>query len=126
MCIGDDEYVTQMSDRDGTFRAEPRLSGETDLSVLRGQLPFDETFRNVARRSPGPSEVDAQSVRYAVAETLRSLGFAVVHTPSRRTKNLLHSSIVWPKDPSEAPKVPWLERQRTALESAFPEEGNTK
>jgi hypothetical protein len=118
-CLDDDQIVTQLSNPTGEFRIQPRLESESDLSILVGDLDFATAFRNVTGREPFEAEIAAQQVRRAQVGSIRAIGFAVVHTPNPKVRNSLHSSIVWPADPSVVPAVPWIEDMLAPLDLCF-------
>lgn len=118
-CLLDDQIITQLNDQDGSFRPQPRLPKESDMSVLLGEVDVETAFRNVVGRDPFEGELDGRLVRSAKVGDIRRVGFAVVHTPSRRVKNSLHSSIVWPADAASPPEVPWIEEMINALDLCF-------
>jgi len=120
-CLSDDEYVTQLTDRDGTFRSAPRVQREVDFSVQRGELTLAETFSNVlGDASPLPEDLQGNDVRYAQVGALREAGFVVIHTRGR-VKNGTHVSIVWMGEDGEDVAVPWPPRVSEALDACFNE-----
>lgn len=119
----DDEFVTQLNNPDGMFRTAPRVNGEVDLSVLRGRLTLQEAYTYVTTGEPLEDDLVGRAVRYTTAGALRNEGFEVIHTPTRKIKNSIHTSVVWPGMEDGTPQVPWGDSQTQALELAFSQKG---
>jgi len=110
-CIDDEEPLTQYAASPTSVRIQPREvlqngTRELSMSLLRGRLSVIECFRHVVGRLPTPTERQKVMARYTDAGSLRRVGFAVVHTPTRALK--IHVSVVWPDvDPLDRQDTPW-------------------
>lgn len=89
------------------------------MSVLLGRVDVETAFRHVVGRDPFEGELAGRRVRWAAAGDIRGAGFAVVHTPNLRVRDSIHSSIVWPSDPTSSPEVPWVREMIDALDLCF-------
>lgn len=105
------QYGRENSDEpciDPRFRCVPRFEdGERDVSLLRGQMTIHEAAQAVCRRPAKPGDV----VRHTTAGALRSAGFLVSHTPTKRNKE--HVSVEH--------QGKWTENMRKAFDLAFDE-----
>ena len=125
-CVSDQAVVTQYASTTTGFRNQPRevlQSGkpEYSMSVLLGRLTPFEAFEYVMGRSPTETQLYRALARYSLAGCLRGAGFAVVHTPGRRTRGI-HVSIVWPSlDPLDRQDVPWPQGVPEKFDRCFTE-----
>ncbi|MBO3086584.1 hypothetical protein [Cellulomonas fengjieae] len=118
-CLSDDEYVTQLTGRNGQFRNAPRVGVEVDFSVHRGRLSLAATYTKVTKdSSPLPEELQNSGVRYALTGDLRTAGFTVVHTPGKIIDGT-HTSIVWAGEDLGEVVVPWPEKVSETFGSCF-------
>jgi len=118
-CVHDDEYVTQLTERDGTFRRAPRVAREVDFSVTRGTVGVAAALAAVVKdREPLPEEIQKNRVRHARVGDLRDAGFEVIHTPGR-VRNGPHVSIVWMGDDGSEATAPWTNEVSASLEACF-------
>lgn len=83
--VGDDEPLSQYGhdSDDPPFRNATR-SYETDVSLIRGRLSPREAASLIRRQGERYEVTDRDRVRYTTAGQLRSAGFVVRATPSRR------------------------------------------
>ena len=83
--VGDAEPLTQYGHEgdDPPFRNATR-SYETDVSLIRGKLSAREAASLIRRQGERYPVTHQDRVRYTTAGRLRSAGFAVRATPSRR------------------------------------------
>jgi hypothetical protein len=97
--VGDDEPLTQYGHEgdDPPFRNATR-SYETDVSLIRGQLSASEAA-TLIRRQGARYQLTAQDrVRHTTAARLRSAGFVVRATPTRRIPGHVSVELPDPKD----------------------------
>ena len=95
-CVRDDEWVTQFGMDGQPWRRQPRHDvSESEVSLQRGKLTVVDTLRCMYRQPPKQRLVDNGRVRHALAGSLRSCGFDLVHTPGS-VSNGPHVSLVWP------------------------------
>lgn len=106
--IEDDEALSQYGVDGEPWRVAPR-EGESDVSVLLGELPPDEAARRVRKGRWIPAGTDG--VRYTTAGTLRAAGFDVRYTHTKANK--LHASVVLPNDGT------WDNEQRAQFDNCF-------
>jgi hypothetical protein len=111
--VPDDAVLTQYGQSDGPgrneFRCKPRFAkGETDLSMLWGELTVERATLLVTKRPVLAND----AVRYTTARLLRGRGFQVQHTPSRRMRE--HISVTVPGG-----HIEWDNDQEMAFLMAF-------
>jgi len=129
--VGDDEPLTQYGHEgdDPPFRNATR-SYETDVSLIRGRLTPGEAASLVRRQggrlTPGEAAslvrrqggryqvTDRDKVRHTTAGRLRSAGFVVRSTPSRRIPG--HVSVELPN-----PEDVWDNSARSRFDDCFGE-----
>lgn len=123
-CLADEQWVTHLNDKDGTFRNSPRYNvGEFGMSVYRGQLTLDEAFEYRVGRRPFERERGLRSVRYTRVSMLREAGFAVVHTPGAIPSSD-HCTVLIPSAQGPLyPEVPWSADVSRWFEGCFNEGG---
>jgi len=101
--VNDEVLLSQLTDKDGTFRNAPR-GWEADFSLLLGPMSVREAVAFVlADAEPLEEIVDRNDVRHVRAGTLRAHGFMVVHTPGRKVRSSPHVSVLWIEDEESAP-----------------------
>lgn len=121
-CVSDDEVMTQYGQLRSPFRVQPRIERELGVSLLRGPLSLEEAARHVLRREPTESDLAKSRVRRTTVASLRTAGFAVVHTPGKISDSP-HCTIAWPSaDPIEKPQVPWPREVSERFEGCFNKE----
>lgn len=83
--LPDDEVLTQYGHTgdDPPFRNATR-SYETDVSLIRGRLSAREAATLIRRQGQRYQVTDRDGVRHTTAGRLRSAGFVVRATPSRK------------------------------------------
>lgn len=120
-CLTDGTVVTQLTERDGTFRCHPRHDRERALSVQIGQLTTEQMYPKVVPGPSGPAEIDRNSVRHTTVGNLRASGFTVVHTPGNRVRSSTHASVLWSAghDWRTLQVVPWDSDVQGKLEQCF-------
>lgn len=113
--VPDDEPLTQYGHErdDPPFRNATR-SYETDVSLIRGQLSAREAASLIRRQGERYEVTDRDRVRHTTAGRLRSAGFVVRATPSRRIPG--HVSVELP-DPEDV----WDNSARSRFDECFEE-----
>ena len=113
--VGDDEPLTQYGHEgdDPPFRNATR-SYETDVSLIRGRLTPGEAASLVRRQGGRYQVTDRDKVRHTTAGRLRSAGFVVRSTPSRRIPG--HVSVELPN-----PEDVWDNSARSRFDDCFGE-----
>lgn len=86
--IEDGEVLTQYGTADAAFRKEPRVTDFGVISLILGAV--DPLAAAAIVRGRGRLGDGTDAVRHTTAGRLRSRGFTVTHSPSRR--NSLHVS----------------------------------
>ena len=118
--------LTQTNNPGEGFPTAPKLmSGEVDLSLLRGRLSLRDAvtarFHNSSQhRLAALEKLDEYAVRYTTAGALRTAGFVVVHTPGP-VLNGLHTSVVlgYDQEARMAVPLPWSDELGLALDACF-------
>lgn len=97
--VGDDEPLTQYGHEgdDPPFRNATR-SYETDVSLIRGRLSARDAASLVRRQGEAYQVTDQDKVRHTTAGCLRSSGFVVRATPSRRIPGHVSVELQNPED----------------------------
>ncbi|MDQ2754278.1 MAG: hypothetical protein M3R71_01875 [Actinomycetota bacterium] len=97
--LPDDEPLTQYGHEsdDPPFRNTTR-SYETDVSLIRGRLSARDAASLVRRRGERYQVTDQDRVRHTTARRLRSAGFVVRATPTRRIPGHVSAEVQNPED----------------------------
>jgi len=97
--VPDDEPLTQYGHEgdDPSFRNATR-SYETDVSLIRGQLSARAAASLVRRQGERYQLTDQDRVRHSTAGRLRSAGFVVRATPTRRIPGHVSVELQNPED----------------------------
>jgi hypothetical protein len=97
--VPDDEPLTQYgrTGDDPPFRNATR-SYETDVSLIRGRLSARDAASLVRRQGEGYQVTDLDRVRHTTAGRLRSAGFVVRATPTRRIPGHVSAELQDPED----------------------------
>lgn len=109
--LGETETVTQLCNKDGSYRDVPRFEREIEVSVVRGCLQVEQA----ARACFGRPSAAKDAVRYLLVGTLVEHAYAVVDTS--HPDNAFHSSIFAPLHLPEVEMITWWRRpDRVTLE----------
>lgn len=119
-CVPDGAVLTQLSERTGGFRSQPRHHKERALSLILGEMGVAEAYFQVAPRSARSAPVpEGTAVRYVTAGVLRANGFTVVHAPGKIAGNphvsVCVSSGNWRSDQ----QIPWEHDVAARFETCF-------
>ena len=121
-CLDDDTIVTQLSNKDGSFRKAPRSGMERGTSVVIGSVELSAAFAQVTKRLPTEDDLRCNRIRAAKVGDLRTAGFAVVHTPGKKILDNPHASVVWPAaNPLRFQEIPWSENVSLRFDACFNE-----
>jgi hypothetical protein len=113
--VPDEEPLTQYGHAgdDPPFRNATR-SYETDVSLIRGRLSAREAASLIRRQGDRYQVTDRDRVRHTTAELLRTAGFVVRATPSRKIPG--HVSVELP-----SPEDVWDNSARSRFDDCFDE-----
>lgn len=109
--LGETEAVTQLCNKDGSYRDMPRFEREIEVSVVRGCVPVEQATRASFARLPYAHD----TVRYLSVGTLVEHTYVAVDTA--HPGNAAHASIFAPLHLSEDEMITWWRRpDRVTLE----------
>ena len=113
--VGDDEPLTQYGREgdDPPFRNATR-SYETDVSLIRGRLSPSEAASLIRREGARYQVTERDRVRHTTAGLLRTAGFVVRATPTRRIPG--HASVEL-----QNPEDVWENSARSRFDDCFDE-----